>query len=612
MNLRYLYIKGRQGIFRKGIELCFDRSWRFRVDESFNSITCTKVCENDTGKFTTSLLLSKTPVENLTVIVGENGSGKTSIVELLSRLSITPDVEYAIVFSSHDICDSTKEYWYSYSMKKRNSVPSSCELHFEGVSEPPSIGDYGYSFNLHDLYTLVYLTPHFTTERPFAFSDDNFVDLSTLGLLDPEAAPIFEERLGMNGIVANVSREEFEFDERRRILEFAKVFNDATKGMEIKAPFKLPNFVSITPAVNTIDRLRKICEKKAAEKYDSNSAPANLERTQKLIEILSSAEHGSVLEKIYGLFVTMCYFTRNPHERSERIWNGVEQLVDKWKSGLSIDDIQETLTQAFPGNKKEKAFFLHLGELIKAQEDVAEDTQNQLTIDIREKCDEVLDLIDAHKSLALETPLFRVEFGPRISSGEMAYLTMFGRAYSILSHKELRSGHLIKKDFLFFLDEIETALHPRWQREIVWNWLWFFETFAKDKSVHLIFASHSPLLLSDVPASNVIFLERKSIADGREVEPMTVVCAPGRVIKKSLDVSDTFFANIQDLYALPFVLKNGVVGKRAEMLLREALNKKLKIKFAERKKVVEKIGDPIVRSVALETLRLGGYEGGER
>lgn len=606
MNLRYVYIKDKGGVFSDGIELYCDRSWRFNTTTD-GYVVCTKIAKGGEEKFTTSLLIDETPVENVNVVVGVNGSGKTSFAEILSRLSSTQADDITVVFSGHSVEDASKECWYSFSKIKGGELRSNT-LVFKGVDEPPDCADLGYDFDINELYTFVYLTPHFTTEIPFVFCDDNFADLSTAGLLSPGSTPMFQTRLEMNGIVADLSKEEFSFDERRRVLELANEYFRIAEGEDVKAPFLLPKKVLVKAATLTIERLRKICEEKIKECEKGGDRRDNLERNRKLIDILDYTKRGCIFSNMYGLFVVLCACVRNPYEHTERDWNGVCRLINDWEEGMSLDAVLQSLSRAFPRNTKESDFFRLLWDMQNCVRQIEHGESDVLMLDLKENEKAVLGLIGAHKALHLETPLFHIEFSPRISSGEMAYLTMFGRAYSLITQGELPTGHKIKKDILFFLDEIETALHPEWQRQILWNWLWFFETFAKDRSVHLIFASHSPLLLSDIPVSHAIFLERQELKDSNKVETTTIVRSSGQVVKKSLDMRDTFFANIQDLYALPFVLKSGVVGKRAELLLREALNKKLKIEYVDRKKVVERIGDPIVRSVALETLRLGGYE----
>ncbi|QIR75117.1 AAA family ATPase [Sulfurospirillum diekertiae] len=62
------------------------------------------------------------------------------------------------------------------------------------------------------------------------------------------------------------------------------------------------------------------------------------------------------------------------------------------------------------------------------------------------------------------------------------------------------------RDVVFLLDEIETSLHPNWQRNIVTMFVEIFKNYQR--KIHFIFASHSPFLLSDLQNENCIFLKK--------------------------------------------------------------------------------------------------------
>ena len=61
-------------------------------------------------------------------------------------------------------------------------------------------------------------------------------------------------------------------------------------------------------------------------------------------------------------------------------------------------------------------------------------------------------------------------------------------------------------EMVLFIDEFELGLHPNWQK----RFLSYFSEISEftNKKIHLIITSHSPFLLSDLPKENVIFLEK--------------------------------------------------------------------------------------------------------
>lgn len=202
---------------------------------------------------------------------------------------------------------------------------------------------------------------------------------------------------------------------------------------------------------------------------------------------------------------------------------------------------------------------------------------------------------------------------PGMSSGEMTYLYFWGRLYEAFSrqglvvpigkdtNKKRKAKHV---HAVLLLDEVETAMHPAWQKLFVKSLVWFIETFTRDLSVHVVVSSHSPLLLSDIPKGNIVFLKKEeSVQVGGHIEEAhenrKQVCA----------MANTFAANIFDLYKDSFFLDQGTMGEfaadKVDKLL-EKLNPKRKdneteqdyqkrIKIGDNDlKVAKLIGDPFL------------------
>ena len=191
-----------------------------------------------------------------------------------------------------------------------------------------------------------------------------------------------------------------------------------------------------------------------------------------------------------------------------------------------------------------------------------------------------------------------------MSSGEMAYLGMFGRFYDLLISGLPSAEQKEGRDLLIYLDEAETALHPDWQRQLVLMLIWFVEKFAARRRVHLVFASHSPVLLSDIPQGNVLYLHEN------EANPC---CTETELPNLG---GNTFGANIFDLYSKNFTFSKGMIGAFAMKKIEGALArlatgvKKRDIvgRYEPNKMdgvVLRQIGDELIRRY-LESLREGG------
>jgi energy-coupling factor transporter ATP-binding protein EcfA2 len=138
-------------------------------------------------------------------------------------------------------------------------------------------------------------------------------------------------------------------------------------------------------------------------------------------------------------------------------------------------------------------------------------------------------------------------------------------------------------------DEIELYAHPKYQLMLInlliesIKSLAIFHVF----NVNIILATHSPFVLSDIPASNILCLE-----DGKAIEPKQKI--------------SSFCANVYDILNNQFFMDRFVgdfANNKLDALI-EAVNKKGKnAQEIERlKREAERIGDSFVRKLLLNKL----------
>ena len=134
-----------------------------------------------------------------------------------------------------------------------------------------------------------------------------------------------------------------------------------------------------------------------------------------------------------------------------------------------------------------------------------------------------------------------------LSSGEKMLLNFILNMMNQVQNIEKQGDTY--KTINFFLDEVEFGLHPDWQKRFVE--VLFFALKNCSKKINLIFATHSPFILSDIPKENVIFLE-----NGKQVDPNI----------------ETFGANIHTLLSHGFFMKDGLMGEFAKSKISKILN----------------------------------------
>lgn len=92
----------------------------------------------------------------------------------------------------------------------------------------------------------------------------------------------------------------------------------------------------------------------------------------------------------------------------------------------------------------------------------------------------------------------------QMSDGEKAYLGFYA---SLLEQLELFAEK--KTQYIILLDEPESRLHPELSRNFVNELIKFLEP-CNNKSFQFIISSHSPFILSDILAENVVYVKKKS------------------------------------------------------------------------------------------------------
>ena len=185
-----------------------------------------------------------------------------------------------------------------------------------------------------------------------------------------------------------------------------------------------------------------------------------------------------------------------------------------------------------------------------------------------------------------------------ISSGERALYTFFSRLIGEIFGKQGEIHHAAinkiihdnkydGKTIIILLDEPDLQLHPEWQQKFIdmlLQLLWLY--FPKIK-FQIIITTHSPILLSDIPKSNVIFIDKNT--DGS-----SIVC-------NEVDFNETFAANIHSLYNNSFFLEGIPIGGFAKRKVEELYNRINNSILSDNTiEEIYRIGEPIIRGVLLK------------
>lgn len=175
-----------------------------------------------------------------------------------------------------------------------------------------------------------------------------------------------------------------------------------------------------------------------------------------------------------------------------------------------------------------------------------------------------------------------LDFSYGLSSGEMAFLNLFSKANKLL---KLIKCHNNVNGVTLIIDEADMLLHPEWQRIYINSLVNFLKKVYGEIYIHLLIATHSPIILSDIPKQNIIYLRCASDAT--------------TVVDSSTVHRESFGSNIFTLFNDAFFLPQGAIGEFAENKMKELLNDikngNNKNNITKIKQRIELIGDDFIK-----------------
>ncbi|MWB94027.1 AAA family ATPase [Flavobacterium sp. GA093] len=169
-----------------------------------------------------------------------------------------------------------------------------------------------------------------------------------------------------------------------------------------------------------------------------------------------------------------------------------------------------------------------------------------------------------------------------LSSGEQSYLSLMSRFYSLVHEQTDR----MRNGIVILIDEGDTGYHPEWQRKFFKNTIRFLSSLFHGHKIQLIFTSNAPFLTSDLPKSNILFVEKS--ADGKPF-----------FLEKDNHNANTFAANIHTLFSDSFYMDGMLIGEYAKDKINEVikyLNDETVVQSNDNyKKIIDSIGEPVLR-----------------
>ena len=171
------------------------------------------------------------------------------------------------------------------------------------------------------------------------------------------------------------------------------------------------------------------------------------------------------------------------------------------------------------------------------------------------------------------------EINGHYSSGEESKLLIFLSMYEALKKVEMQhEGN--SNNIIILLDEIDAFFHPKYQINIISELLEVISKGFEKYNIQIIIASNTPLELSDIPSSNIIYLQ------------------DGKTIKNQNNIV-TFGSNVCSLMKNQFFI-NTTMGAFAKRKIDEVIRFLSDDNYTDINKedaayIISIIGEPIVK-----------------
>lgn len=174
------------------------------------------------------------------------------------------------------------------------------------------------------------------------------------------------------------------------------------------------------------------------------------------------------------------------------------------------------------------------------------------------------------------------KFNWYLSTGELAAFSMYSRLIKASRDRKMIDALRYNCEYVWIcLDEAETSYNPEWQRKLVKDLIKYLPRIFAGKKIQLFLATHSPIILSDIPRCNIAFL--KSADSSRQEQN---------------NIQETFGANIHTLYSKGFFLDSliGEFAKNKIQYVIDRLNNPEEQDIEDIQKHIDLIGEPILKN----------------
>lgn len=558
MQLLYIWIKKYACLENANLNFC--ENPRFEFNENNKKLNIIKN-ETNISIFPLQKEQFDEPncIDNISIIVGSNGAGKTSICKFL----------YDLYFYHAKISN----YIIIYKINGKKYITSDYQLNISELN----IFELIPTDLKHCPFNMLYYSPIYSNMHQFqTMADVNslFEDTSTSFTLKKDIETYKNETTGVEYTDNTNPFMAHQILDNNRFAGFLSHFLHIKSNVNLG--ITLPEYVYFTYDRNTFNLFEQECNTNDLESIIYTELSENINQKNNkdfFIDTIALEEyctfcrifllgnktgHGEILQKEYQSIL-------NEHN-----------FKDKEKS--VTNHILEIFSD-FSENFREAGIWIRFIEELKAL-DITHYERGYVKFRIKDESQKWCFFNALYRRMTFMYEFGEFYFYPLLSTGEYSELQIYSRLLEGISEIQKNNKN---QNFILFLDESEITLHPKLEQHLIKNIIIFLNELYIQQNLkfHIIFATHSPIILSDIPKNNVIFLRKD------ENQTKTVVTD----LAKN---NNTFAASIFELYKESFFIDTTTTGSFAKEIINKAIesdNKELK------KYIINSIGDKLLKGL---------------